>query len=117
MQVDELRFDKGFPVEAYGPGFFRCGGDVIHGPMLVTEAAVSDWGGLQDVKALLALKGAVDVLFIGMGSEMTYLPAPLQSALDKAGIGAEAMASPTACRSFNMLLAEGRRVALAALPV
>ncbi len=117
MQVNELTFDKGFPVEAYGPGFFRCGGKVIHGPMLVTETAVSDWGGLQDVDALLALKGAVDVLVIGLGVDMAYLPRDLQNALDQAAIGVEPMASPTACRSYNMLLAEGRRVALAALPV
>ena len=33
------------------------------------------------------------------------------------GIGVEMMASPQACRSYNVLLGEGRRVALAALAV
>nr|MCU0854979.1 Mth938-like domain-containing protein [Paracoccaceae bacterium] len=33
------------------------------------------------------------------------------------GMGVEAMASPAACRTYNVLLSEGRRVALALLPV
>ena len=32
-------------------------------------------------------------------------------------LGVEVMSSPAACRSYNVLLAEGRRVALAVLPV
>ena len=37
--------------------------------------------------------------------------------LEEAGIGVEVMSSPAACRTYNVLLSEGRRVALALLPV
>ena len=40
-----------------------------------------------------------------------------RSALEQAGLGVEAMASPAACRTYNVLLSEGRRVGLALLPV
>jgi uncharacterized protein len=33
------------------------------------------------------------------------------------GVGVEVMNSPSACRAYNVLLAEGRRVALALIPV
>lgn len=117
MQVTEIKYQNASPVESYGPGFFRIAGEVIHGPMLVTADSARSWGGLDDVEPLLALAGTVDVLFVGMGAEMLPLPAGLRARLEEAGVGVEQMASTTACRSYNVLLAEGRRIALAALPV
>jgi uncharacterized protein len=37
--------------------------------------------------------------------------------LEDAGLGVEVMSSPTACRTYNVVLSEGRRVGLALLPV
>ncbi|HAL76885.1 MAG TPA: hypothetical protein DCM70_09750, partial [Rhodobacteraceae bacterium] len=37
--------------------------------------------------------------------------------LEEAGIGIEVMSSPSACRTYNILLSEGRRIAAALLPV
>ena len=44
-------------------------------------------------------------------------PASLRARLEEVGLGVEAMNSPAACRTYNVLLAEGRRVAVALLPV
>jgi uncharacterized protein len=41
------------------------------------------------------------------------VPGPAREALIGAGIGVEVMATPAACRTYNVLLAEGRRVAAA----
>jgi uncharacterized protein len=41
----------------------------------------------------------------------------MRTTLEEAGIGVEVMNSPSACRTYNVLLSEGRRIALAALPV
>ena len=38
-------------------------------------------------------------------------------ALEALGLGVEVMSSPAACRTYNVLLSEGRRVALALIPV
>lgn len=117
MRIREMDMDGLRPVEGYGPGFFRIGGQVIEGPMLVTAETVRGWGGLDNSAPLLALAGGIDVLFLGTGAAMAHLPAGLRDALEAAGIGVETMTSPSACRTYNLLLAEGRRVALAALPV
>ena len=53
----------------------------------------------------------------GTGAEIAHVPAGLRAALEAAGLGVEAMASPAACRTYNVLLAEGRRVGVALLPV
>jgi len=45
------------------------------------------------------------------------LPKALTARLEAAGVGVEVMSTPSACRTYNVLLGEGRRVALAVLPV
>ena len=117
MRLNEVRYPGVLPVEGYGPGFFRIGGQLWQGAVLARAEQVTAWGGFDDLAALLALAGEIDVLFVGTGAEIAPLPAPFRRALEDAGIGVEMMASPTACRSYNVLLSEGRRVAAALLPV
>ena len=117
MQLREVPYGGLKPVEGYGPGFFRIGGEVVTGPVLARGDRLEGWGGFDDLDRLLALAGEVDVLIVGTGSDIAPLPAPFRRALEDAGLGVEMMASPTACRSYNVLLSEGRRVAAALLPV
>ena len=85
--------------------------------MCLSHRGTEAWGGLEDADRLLGLSGEVDVLFVGTGRETAHLPKDLRHRLEAAGIGVEVMASPSACRTYNVLLSEGRRVALAVLPV
>lgn len=117
MRLNEIVYTDAVPVEGYGPGFFRVKGEAHQGPMLLWSRGRSAWGGLEDAETLLTLCGAVDVLFVGTGAETAHLPAGLRARLEEAGLAVEAMNSPSACRTYNVLLSEGRRVALAVLPV
>jgi len=117
MQLVEITYDSAVPVEGYGPGFFRIKGQVIEGPVLATGVRAIAWAGLQDGAAITALAADVDVVFLGMGAEIAHAPAGFRAQIVAAGMGLEVMASPAACRTYNVLLSEGRRVALAALPV
>ncbi|MDB6182423.1 Mth938-like domain-containing protein [Paracoccus fistulariae] len=117
MAMKPTDFAGAVPVDGYGPGFFRVGGKVIEGAVIVQYSGGRAWGGLQDRDALLALGGQVDVLFLGMGADIAHAPADLVAALKEVGIMVEAMASPTAARIYNVTLSEGRRVACALLPL
>lgn len=117
MRLNEIKYTDAKPVEGYGPGFFRIGGQVIEGPLIAGPSGTQVWGGYDDADPLLALAGEIDVLFVGTGAEVAHLPAALRAALEETGLGVEAMASPAACRTYNILLSEGRRIALALLPV
>lgn len=117
MQLTEITFSQATPIDGYGPGFFRVGGQVVEGSVCVTASGARSWGGYDDAEALLALAGEVDVIFVGTGADIAHIPAGLRTALEEAGIGVEVMNSPAACRTFNVLLSEGRRVAAALLPV
>lgn len=117
MHMNEVDYGDAVPVEGYGPGFFRIGGAVYEGPVLTGTDGTRAWAGLEEQAPLLALAGRIDVLFVGTGAEIAHIPAPLRRALEEAGIGVEVMASPAACRTYNVLVSEGRRIALALLPV
>ena len=66
---------------------------------------------------MLGLAGQIDVLFVGTGPEIAPIPAEFRAPLEAAGVGVEIMNTPAACRSHNVCLAEGRRIAAALLPV
>lgn len=117
MRLNEIVYSDARPVTGYGPGFFRVGQVLHRGALLILPAGPAPWGGFGDMAALLAAAEAIDVLFVGTGKEIASIPAGFRDALEGAGIGVEIMASPAACRSYNVLLAEGRRIGAALLPV
>lgn len=117
MQISEVQFEGAVPITGYGPNFFRVGEEVIEGAALVAPGHAAPWGGPVDLDAILALADQIDVLLMGTGAEIAHAPAQMRDTLEAAGIGVEVMASPAACRTYNILLGEGRRVAAALLPV
>jgi len=117
MRLNEITYNNAAPVDGYGPGFFRVGGQVYEGAVLTGPAGTAPWGGYEDDAPLLALSEVVDVLFIGTGADLAHIPSDLRTSLENAGIGVEIMNSPAACRTYNVLLSEGRRIALALIPV
>ena len=117
MELNEISYPDARPIDGYGPGFFRIGGQVFEGGVAVLPGGVSAWGGYDDPATLVGEAGNLDILLIGTGAEIAPVPLAFREALDAAGIGMEVMASPTACRTYNMLLAEGRRVGVALIPV
>ena len=117
MRLNEVSYTDALPVDGYGAGFFRIGGEVRDGAQAILPEGVTTWGGFDDAETLLKAAGQVDVLLIGTGAEVAHIPAGLRATLEEAGMGVDAMASPQACRTYNVLLGEGRRVALAVLPL
>ncbi|MEM9344767.1 MAG: Mth938-like domain-containing protein [Pseudomonadota bacterium] len=117
MRLTEVTFSDAPPIDGYGPGFFRIAEEVHQGPVTVLPTGVLRWGGFEDIAPLLAAADALDVLFVGTGGEIAPLPRAFREALEQAGVGVEAMASPPACRTYNVLLSEGRRIGAALLPV
>lgn len=111
-------------IERYGAGGFRIAGALRQGALLVTAARVDDWSvpdlaGLDAdaVAPLIAAKGEYEFILIGTGAAFGMLPKAARLALQGAGIRFDAMDTGAACRTYNVLVAEGRRVAAALLPV
>jgi len=112
-------------IETYGAGGFRVSGQRIEGAILLLDDVVRAWPvttlkGLQarDFAEIIAA-GLVCVEFVllGTGPETAIAPRPVREALKHAGLGLEMMNTPEACRLYNVLAADGRRVAAALLAV
>jgi uncharacterized protein len=54
-----------------------------------------------------------DVVILGTGARQHFVHPRLTAALTARRIGVECMDNPAACRTYNILMAEGRKVALA----
>lgn len=117
MRLTEITYGSALAIESYGPGFFRVGAHVLRGACLVTPWDAGPWGGFDDTDGPLSLLGKVDVLLVGTGRDIAQIPRGFRTALENVGIGVEPMNSPAACRTYNVLLGEGRRVAACLLPV
>jgi uncharacterized protein len=108
-------------IESYGPRGFRVTGVAYARSILVFPDATLDWevAGIEDVTpdALRPVveRGGTEILLLGCGTRMRPVPAALRQALKAAGIGLEPMDTGAACRTYNVLLAEDRRVAAALL--
>ena len=109
-------------VESYGDLQFKITGQRYEGSALVFPGRVEPWPprSLDEVTAesLLPAKDAgVDVLLLGCGARMSLLPKPLKEDLRAAGIVVEVMDTGAACRTYNVLMMEGREVAAALIAV
>jgi len=65
----------------------------------------------RSVSALAAL--GAEIVLIGTGQVLNYPPVEVLRPLIEAGIGFEVMNTGAACRTYNVLAAENRKVALA----
>ena len=109
-------------VERYGPSGFRIAGIVWHGSVLVFPDATLSWP-VADAAAVsrdsllpVATHGGVQILLLGLGARMTTAARELRFALRSEGIAIEPMDTGAACRTYNVLVAEERRVAAALIP-
>lgn len=120
MRMIEIDYEAQPPIDGYGPGGFRIGGNWHDGSILLMPQGLLPIPHQLSVGTLTPLLEAahtLDVLLIGMGADIAPLPRDMRTTLDDAGIGMDIMATPSACRTYNVLLTEDRRVAALLLSV
>jgi len=106
-------------VASHAPGELRIGERVVVSSAIVTaDRLVEDWP-VEDAAGLSAeLLGQVldlepEIVILGTGERQVFPEPSLFAAVAGRGVGFEVMDNGAACRTYNVLLAEGRRVALA----
>lgn len=100
-------------IRAYCAGEVRVGERVLRANCIITADAVIENWQPADLNPLLAL--APDVVLLGVGETQSFPPRALRSAFEERRIALEAMTLGAACRTFNILVQEGRKVAAALL--
>jgi uncharacterized protein len=91
-----------------------------HSIVVLAEEVRNDWAvtgfeGLNESHFAYFLALKPDVLLLGTGARQHFPHPRLYRALTEAGIGLECMDTPAACRTYNILVAEGRRVVVGIL--
>lgn len=111
-------------IEAYGNGGFRFAGMSHRGSILCLPSGIWAWEAVTPADfdeaafaTVLAETAPIDMLLVGTGDRLVPLPRPLHEALRARGLRADPMATGAAVRTYNVLLAENRRVAAALLAV
>lgn len=106
-------------IERYGPRGFRVSGAIFLGPVLVFPDRTLEWAdAVLSIAALAPVveHGGVELLLLGLGRRMVAVAPRLRADLKACGIAVEAMETGAACRTYNLLIGEDRRVAAALLP-
>jgi uncharacterized protein len=113
-------------IESYGGGRFRVSGRTFEGSILILPDRTIEWQPASiaaltpdDLPGIAEAgwAGTVELVLIGGGPRPMPAPAPLRQALRAAGVVVETMDTGAACRTYNVLMSEGRRVAAALIAV
>jgi len=104
-------------IRGYSDSELRIGGHTVRGSCIVTaEALITQWepqsfAELQaaHLEALLAF--GPELVVLGTGPVQRFAPGEIRALLSSRGVGLEVMQLGAACRTFNVLVQEERRVA------
>ena len=116
---------KGQPaVDAYGDGGFRLAEQRFEGSVIVTPLGLYPWmpKSVEEITPvslapIIEAIGHFDFVIIGSGETTLRLPADARRRLESQAIFADVMATGAACRTYNLMLSENRRVAAAFIAV
>ena len=111
-------------VRTYGPGRFLISEREWREPVLVTptvtvpvQIARAEDLTLESLAFLKTLPVPTELLVLGCGARAVFVPPDKRAVLKAAGLGLEVVDTGSACRIYNVLLAEGRRVAAVLIPL
>jgi uncharacterized protein len=117
-------FPRQVGIDAYGNGGFRFADMSHRGSLVCLPSGMSGWAvtspgqaTLDTFAAIFAAADEIDVLLFGQGSDIAPFDKSLRQALRERGIIVEALSTGSAVRTYNVLLAEERRVAAALIAV
>ena len=112
------------PIDAYGNGGFRFADMSHRGSILIVPSGIYAWNvaSMDDVDAdrcALFFRELKPPAFILLGTGVTHVmpDAALRKAFADASLGLEPMSTGAACRTYNVLLAEGRDLGAALIAV
>ncbi len=118
------RLDARAPISLTPGGAFQLAGTVRKSALLISSQDVFSWdrSGASDESDMLSFLDAHerargDFLLLGTGAVLSF-PSPLfRAEMDRRSLGLEAMDTGAACRTYNVLVAEGRMFTAALLPL
>ena len=123
MKFAETHSTDGLIISAYQRGRIRVGGTSYHNSLIVApEQVLEPWRPERaeliepgDFSPVLSLEPEIVVL--GTGSTQRFPDPAIYASAINAGVGLEVMDTGAACRTYNILMSEGRRVVAALIMI
>ena len=117
MQFSEDQ-TQGYLIQSYTPGRLVVNGISYHSSVIINPDACTEWPVIHYEEVTLdALQPAVststEVVIIGTGEQQHFPSAEHYLAMSRSGMGIEIMDSAAAARTYNVLVAENRKVVAA----
>jgi uncharacterized protein len=110
-------------IQSYAAGVFRISGISYEHAVLTSPLETIGWNAppfealtIDDFSPLFEEADNIDVVLLGVGEKMQFMNPALRNALKEKGLSVDVMPTDAACRTYNVLMAEGRRVVAALLP-
>ena len=120
MEITPLVPENRQTVQSYGIGRFKVSQIEYESSIIVLPLRTLSWGvkaindiNFQNLAPVLEDNPPIDILLIGCGKSMQLLPRDFSDRWRQNSIAVDAMDTGAACRTYNILSAEGRRVAAA----
>ena len=122
MKIEQTLNEGSNAFTGYGDGYVEVGGKRHATSLVVSAKSLTEgWAGgsigqLTEAHFRMLAEMAPEIVLIGSGKAFAFPDPALLAPLHAAGIGVEVMDTRAACRTYNLLLGEGRNV-IAALIV
>lgn len=111
-------------IESYGDGGFTISEEKYNGSVIVFAGEVVEWNvktfkelSLASLSTIQKRKDDIEILLIGCGNVAEFLDEEILEGLKKSSIVADVMDTGAACRTYNVLLSEERKVAATLIAV
>lgn len=119
MDITPLVSPRHKMIQSYRQGQFKISGEIFKSPVIVCTEKVLVWEVGDEImmsQQFIDLASEIDVLIIGTGAKFRMLSPLHRKSFQGHGFSCDVMDTGAACRTFNVLNAEGRRVAAALRP-
>ena len=114
-------------IQSYAGGKFKMSGQTYEDAVIVTSSETRIWKAVTsksgvneleeaDFQAVFDELSEIDVVLLGSGKNIEFLSVSLRNSFKNNGLSVDVMDTGAACRTYNVLMAEGRRVAAMLFP-
>ncbi len=120
-------------IKSYAAGVFHISGVSYEGAVLVSPIETAPWLlgddssmcanrpfndlSFENFQPLISCADDIDIVLLGAGERTGFFDPDLRKKLGEKGLSIDVMDTGAACRTYNVLMAEGRRVVAALLPI
>lgn len=118
MDITPILAEGAQRITAYGAGAIKINNDSYEHPIVLYPSKVETWAKAAIDETMVEQLSPCEIVLIGCGVQAEFVAPSLREKIKQAtGAGVEVMDTGAACRTYNVLLAEGRQVVALLMPV